>query len=102
MHDVSLAVRKVIAKIQEPPDLDVQAGFLAHLSYQRRSKGFAFFQSPSGQRKSAETSTLAQEQDPVFFDHDAGDANFHAATLRCGLILLPSAALSPVPGGVSR
>jgi hypothetical protein len=83
VHDVSLAVRQVIAKIQEPSDLDVQTGFLAHLPYQRFSEGFAFFQSPSGERISAEASLLAEQQDAIFFDHHPGDANLHAANLRC-------------------
>ncbi len=82
VHDVGVATGQVVAHVQEPARLHVDACLLAHLPHQGVADGLARLDLPAGQRPgAASVGVLVQKQNLVVLDDDAGDTYLHPGTV---------------------
>ncbi len=76
MDHVGVPAGQVIADIQQPTGLDVDAGLLTHLPHQRGSQGLPMLDLPAGQRPGpAGAGVLIEQKDLLVIDDNGGDAH---------------------------
>lgn len=82
VHDVGATSGQVIAHIQQPAHLDVEAGLLTHLPGQGRGQRLAFLDLAARQRPgTAGVGVLVEQQQVAVLDDDAGDSDLHSGNV---------------------
>jgi UTP-glucose-1-phosphate uridylyltransferase len=82
VNDMGPVPRQVVADVQQPARLDIQAGLLPHFPHQRGSQGLAVLHLAARQApRPARISVLVQQQDAVVLDDNPGHAHTHRANL---------------------
>ncbi len=85
MNHAGAVAGKVVAHLQQPPGLDLQAGLLPHLPHQGSGQGPAVLDLTAGQApRPPRIRVLVQQQDATVLDDDAGHAHMHSVTQPSG------------------